>query len=305
MKWVLVAIGVLLGGLFVVACDCALGSSDIGCGSGMGFVVHVPADRVGLDGAVVTVCHNDECASGTTPTWIAAPDLYSPTVGWWYGSIAFAGALQAGAAVEVTPLGRATVTIGINLRQDQARDGDLWSVRVFDAQRAPIIDFSRRLNYTRIQLGSGEGCGMTCYGGKIDVWPSSANGLTCESHSCLSGVDLTGEVTLPDQAPTGARFEACRNAVCAEVTQPLQRFEGALRVNLSEDRQINSNQLTFHISMPEDPAMLASGDIYRVTMTASDGTVLANINETVTYEETFPNGPTCDAFPCRRATLTP
>ena len=305
MKWLLVAIWVLLSGVFVSGCDCALGGSGVGCLSRMEFVVHVAADRVALDGAVVTVCQNDECASGGTPTWMAAPSLDSPTVGWWYGSIALAGALQAGAGVEVTPLGRATVTISAGLRADQARDGDLWSVRIVDAQGAPMIDFSRRLNYTRTQVGSSPACGPTCYGGNIEVWPSSASGLTCESNSCQSGVDLTGEVTVPAQAPIDASFEACRNAVCSESTwPPRRRFEGALRINLSDDHQINSDLWSFHISMPEDPALLADGDIYQVTMTATDGTVVANIRETVTYEETFPNSPTCDAFPCRRATLT-
>ena len=50
-------------------------------------------------------------------------------------------------------------------------------------------------------------------------------------------------------------------------------------------------------------AVLANGDHYTVTVTDQDQNVLAAVDQQVTYGETFPDGPACDAFPTRTVTL--
>ncbi|HXJ22474.1 MAG TPA: hypothetical protein VMT03_19810 [Polyangia bacterium] len=105
-----------------------------------------------------------------TPAWI---DVSDPA-GWQNASIGFTGAINGEGSIAVTPDGRATLDLTAWVDNDAARDGDQYQVQVVDAGGTAVIDFSRNVRYTRQDI-----CSSTCYNGTIEVWPSSASGLTC------------------------------------------------------------------------------------------------------------------------------
>jgi hypothetical protein len=274
VKLCLALVGVVILGAAVAGC-----CSGVGCLPEMSFVVHVASDRSGLEASTVTVCRNGLCMSGT-PTWI---DVTDPA-GWENAGIGFTGAINGEGSIDVTPDGRAT----------------LYQVQVVDAGGNTLIDFSRKLQYTHRDI-----CSSTCYGGSVEVWTSSANGLTCTAlYQPSEAMYKTPELALSDGAEAGTIVDACRNASCARATWP-GAFKGAISASLFGGRKGVGKPFVFRVYMYDDPAVLADGDHYTVTVKDQNQTVLAAVDQSATYTETLPDGPACDAFPTRTVTLGP
>jgi hypothetical protein len=296
MKRWLALVGIMVVGAAVASCACP----GILCVSKMSFVVHIARDRSGLEGSTVTVCQAGHCMGGT-PAWIDRSDPRLPTGGWENANIAFMGAIGGEGSIQVTPDGRATLDVTAWPRN--VRDGDLYAVRVVDASGTALIDFSRKLDYGQ---GRGGTCGPTCYSGAVEVWPSSTNGLTCTSLARLSGATyVTPALALPDDQAQGTTFDVCRNMVCSRAIWPRNVFDGALGASLAGGISGDGNAFVFEIEMDDDPAVLADGDTYTVTVTDAHRNVVAAVDQAATYQQTFPDGSACDAFPTRRLTLAP
>jgi hypothetical protein len=291
-------VGIVASGALIASCGCA----GVGCASAMAFVVHIPIDRPGLDQSTITVCRQGQCMNGT-PTWIdRSSDPGLPTGGWEDAYVTFAGAIQGKGSIEVTPDGRATLDVTVWVSSQAARDGDLYSLRVVAFDGMTLIDFSRQLGYTYHDYG----CGLTCASGTVEVWPSSTNGLVCTSRARTSGASyISPGLTLPNNQAQGTTFDVCRDSTCSRSIWPRNVFDGALGVTLAGGINPGANTFAFQLYIDDDPAVLADGDVYTVTITDADQNVVATVDQAVTYQETFPDGPACDAFPTRQVTLAP
>jgi hypothetical protein len=294
VKHFLVLAGVALGGALVAGC-CA----GLKCLANMEFVVHIPRDRAGLEGATVTVCRNGSCGTGTL-VWNDASDPWLPSGGWHEATVVFTGENGGEGSIRITPDGRATLDLKAYVGTD-GRDGDLHTLQVVDAAGTTVIDFSRRLTYTH-QDGV---CAQNCVRGLVEIWPSSANGLTCSSLGRTSGASYVSPVlTLPAGQAQGTTFAVCRNAVCSRAIWPRNVFDGALGAALAGGAR-SDNTFMFEIYMYDDPAVLADGDAYTLTITDAYQNVVVAVDQAVTYDQSFPDGAACDAFPTRQVTLGP
>jgi hypothetical protein len=259
------------------------------CGQQAFFEIHLVATRAQLDGGELTICRNGFCSAGK-PVWAAPQD------GWERADFVLAGDLSTTSAnVSVSPDGRAWIQVATQLE----RSGDRFDLRLVDVQGATLLDFSRSLRYDQR-----EACGQECLTGSIRVWPDSPSGLTCSARTCGSGVAITADVTLPDGRSGDISIEICRNDLCGSVLWPSLSRAGSLGAGVSE-RSLGANRMEFRITTNDDPADLADGDRYRVTIMDDQQNVLAAIDRTVTYDATYPNGSECDPYPCRWVEIAP
>lgn len=277
--------------LLVLISRLLIGCCGALCVSQMGFEIHLAAGRTALEGGTLTICQSGTCSSGT-PVW---DDV--PMSGWQHAGIGLAGGLSGRVTLAVTPDERATIEAEVWPKGD--RDTDHYDVRFVDSHGTTLLDFSRDQRYDRHDL-----CGQSCTSGAIRVWPTSPNDLTCSSRTCDSGAGFTANVTLPDQSAQGTSFEICRNDVCAGTAWPRFTPGGNLSAGLS-GRSLGGNEWEFSVWVTDDPAVLADGDRYRLTITPFQQSAAVTIDRPVTYAETWPNGSACDPFPCRWATIAP
>jgi hypothetical protein len=193
----------------------------------------------------------------------------------------------------VTPDEQAWLQVAAPLQ----RIGDRFDLRFVDAQGTQLLEFSRTLEYD-----VREACGRDCLNGSIRVWPSSPSGLTCSARTCDSGVALTVDVSLADVPSGEISIELCRNDLCGTILWPSLARAGILGPGVSE-RSLGGDRRQFVITTDDDPSVLSDGDRYRVTISDDRQNVLAAVDKTVVYSETFPNGSECDPYPCRWAEI--
>lgn len=276
-----------LASMLCLLSGCCAGSA---CGRTAYFEIFLDASRAVLDGGELTLCRGTACSSGK-PTWSQPED------GWEQGMFDLVGDLPTArtyTTVIVTPDGRSRIQASAPIE----RSGEQFDIRFIDAQGTALLDFSRNLLYDHKDI-----CGQDCPAGAIRVWPTSPSGLTCSARTCASGVGITTEGTLSDTYAGNLTYELCRNDVCRMWRAWAYTCAGdAAHVNpdcLGGDRRKLSSNVT------DDPALLADGDHYQLTITDDQMNVVASVDKTVVYSESFPNGTECDPFPCRWAEIGP
>jgi hypothetical protein len=254
-----------LVGIVVLGAVVAGCCAGVGCLPEMNFVVHVASDRAGLEGSTVTVCRDGLCMSGT-PTWINVTD----PAGWENAGIGFAGAINGEGSIDVSPDGRARLELSAWVANDAARDGDLL-VHLCRGHRRGVAIVGERPHLHRP---------LPALGGHLQD-PRARSRRRCGGGH--------GRRCVPERD-------------CVRATWP-GSFKGAISASLFGGRKGVGKPFVFRVYVYDDPAVLADGDHYTVTVMDQSQSVLAAVDQQVTYDETFPDGPACDAFPTRTVTL--
>jgi hypothetical protein len=179
------------------------------------------------------------------------------------------------------------------------QSGDHFDITLADATGAILLSFSRDLHYDSREL-----CGEDCATGAIRVWPESPSGLTCSARTCVSGAAVTVEVALPDSYAGAILIELCRSDLCGSLSLPDFGYSGVISVGATAE-SLGGNRRRIRVTTQDDAAVLVDGDRYQLTITDDQMNVLATVDKTATYAETYPNGPDCDPYPCRWAEIVP
>jgi hypothetical protein len=268
-------------------------------------VTHVQTTPEALTKAQVTFCINDACSNAT----FQKPDdagLVPPTAttGIVHGQLT--GPISGTLDMAPDEAGWTILDVGPEIYPlENTHDGDRYGIRVVGADGVALIDFTRGVRYTTTVQPNGPSCEPTCKTGEVNVWPTSASGLTCDANGYESGATLT---IATDFGAAGSAdiLRACRNDTCLEIAlsqsatskikndqaRPLRFFYG-----------LSTGTLTMHID--GEPATLKDGDRYRLSMLSAKGDVLGEIDEVATYAVSFPNGAECDPYPTKRFVYPP
>jgi hypothetical protein len=293
------------GSLLVVALAplsaCIRATCDAICVPSVGATAHVPVGAAALAGATVRFCRNGACGSATLG---AESDAGAVTSG------ALSGAPFA-AQVNVQDEGDGFTAVGIFVDVSglsSLANGDVYSVSVADAHGASLLSVTRPVTYDEVQS-----CGPTCKEFLMDVYPTSASGITCGDKSCVSGVDMKGTATVSDTTQP-VTVSLCRNGACGSGSvslaaiaqhvgeQQVGNLQGAFATVVVFHSE-TSQTFSFEVDRRDDPAVLHDGDAYTLTMSQGT-TTLVGFSSAAPYETTFPNGPQCDAFPCRHTSVS-
>ena len=256
---------------------------------------HVPGTAASLAGASVSFCRNSACAS---TTFGAPPVSGGP-------SVALTGApFSARAEVVDEGDGFTVVEVSLDVAGLALTDGDTYSMNVADASGSPLLDATRTVTYDFVQS-----CGVACHDYTLDLYPTSASGIACGDKVCVSGANFTGSLTSSNTRDP-ITVSLCRNGACGttSISLPVANSDG-LAGNLSGalsavvDIEVQSGSTyDFQIYARDDSAALSDGDSYTLSI-SQDATTLASWSGVAAYETTSPNGPQCDVFPCRFATI--
>jgi hypothetical protein len=268
------------------------------CETTFGVSAHVPGTAASLGGASVTFCRNGACASAT---FAAASDAGTVT------SAALTGApFSADAQVSDGRDGFSVVGISLHVSGLTLSDGDVYSVKVADSTGKTLLDVSRPVTYDVVKS-----CGATtCQEYSMDVYPSSVSGITCGDKSCISGATLSGTLTSSDTHDP-VTVSLCRNTTCGSLVTGLPasasdgvqgNVSGPLGAGVDIQQAQSGQKFPFQIYVYDVPAALSDADTYTLTITHG-ATTLASWSGLAPYQKSFPNGPQCDAFPCRMATI--
>ena len=146
------------------------------------------------------------------------------------------------------------------------------------------------------------------------AWRTGPREVPNSAQSCDSGAEVTTEATLPDNSADGTAVEICRNDVCDNLVKvcrdPLcvpdfsSGFTGSLPAAMA-DGSLGGNSWGFRVAVRDDPAVLSDGDRYRLNVADRNGNMIASVDKTVVYQQSYPNGTQCDPFPCRWAEIVP
>ena len=132
----------------------------------------------------------------------------------------------------------------------------------------------------------------------------------------VAGIRRKVALALEFEAIQDLGIEVCRNDVClagtlVELSEPTRSGEGFGVTLEPGDGEIHpfvdaviwlGESQGYRLEVmywPHSHAELQDGDRYALTLTQPDGTALLQLDETVEYEETYPNGVECDVTPCR------
>lgn len=293
---VLLRSGALLSVVCALGCGSDVAAADDGgprechaegCASGVDFVAHLSEAPAGP--VEVTACRAGECVTMTTDriTGVGAShDLW------------------------LQPIDERTFRASVHLRERTVSDGDRYHFYVADASGRELLHLERGVVYGEHEFPNGRTCdepeGLWCRRAEVHVWPTSTSGLSCTGNPLESGASIELRPSLPAAALNGAMMKVCRNDTCAlrrYESPPCDRpllLDGALETTarwLCRDGLVEAVQV-FAFG---DPTWLADGDRYRVWLLSTDDAPLVAFDRAAAYEETFPNGPLCDAHPRKLA----
>ncbi len=259
----------------------------IGCVSGFAVSTHLSlGDGSTSESVTITgeVCRNDGCdAFVVTPHATKAPTCVV------YGT--------QHSDCRLSQRADRTWTLLLSRFSGEHADGDGLRLTVRRAPATTILDVTRRISYDPYQPNGPE-CEPTCWGGGAYFLSASQSALTCTSHTCVSGLHLTAHAQT-----LGKQLHVCRNQFCADVdTSQIDRsssFVFGLKPLDGEARIAPSRTAGYDVDLQITalPDELADGDHYRI----STGQTLL-FDQSVSYLESYPNGPSCDLLPCRQAT---
>lgn len=263
----------------------------VGCQSAVHFVVHLPT---ALSFAEVTVCRGAACAT----VQLGFEDWVSERVG--------------DARLEVQRADPKTLHASYEI-PDRGIDGERFEVRVATHDGTPVLRLDRRIRYGERWFPNGRACDEPhdywCRSAVVHVWPTSPSGLLCTGEALQSGADIVLATSIPAESMSRAFVEVCRNALCsyerldAMPCYPGWRWFGReLPVAFSWScRDGVFDEIGFVAT--GDPAELADGDRYRATILSWSNEKLVHVDRTVDYVERWPNGPECDPYPLKTATI--
>jgi hypothetical protein len=279
---------------------CGGASDSVRCSSLVSVTAHVPSTAAALAGGQATLCRNGTCAHGV----IQAPvDAGGPAASFELTASPFT------ASGQLDDEGDGFTTVRLEPGGPFGK-ADQYEVTIAAPDGTALLDVTRPMP---LQTGTAGCPPTTCYVGAIDVYPSSASGLTCTASSCPSpGIRFIGAFATNDTVDP-ILVSGCRNDVCgsANLALPGGGPDGGGRgyteivEGFPATVQIEAHMTGYEvlINRTDDPAALANGDVYRVAVT-QNGNALASWSGPVTYVESSPNGPSCDAVPCRSAQIT-
>jgi hypothetical protein len=312
----ILASAVLLGAAVVGfgstgACNrCASGTH---CVPTAGVFAHVPLPIDELGGVTIAFCRNGACSTGTIPA--ASVTFEAGVDAWPYVGALLQGATLEGAFstdVQLFYLGggftRVDLAYPTGLKSSTPLvDGDAYSLEVDDANGVPLLTVRRSFIYTRRR----DAC-ESCADAAMDLYPSSASDVRCTAKPCYAQVRISG-TGLAGPRASELDLRVCKNGGdCATGTASYSAsaapgtFGGftspGFALHASYTMQADG-AFAYDILLDGEPAAMKTGDVYSVLI-SSGADVLADAQATATYEESFPNGPRCDAVSCRSATIT-
>jgi hypothetical protein len=153
------------------SCSLGHGCDTSGCGPAAWIKADLPAPQERLQGATLTVCHNDVCRSGLiafSPPLIAdsfvGVTLPDPTPSPDAEVVAPVEAGVGGHTADVQEL----FVRWLPLRTGPLQNGDVYRVNVTDKQGAVILALSETVSAYDVQHPNGESCEPICQGVVID-----------------------------------------------------------------------------------------------------------------------------------------
>jgi hypothetical protein len=300
----LVALGVSAIAVIGSQCKPAHSCTQVGCGDEPVIELRVKASPSELASDTFHVCRNTVCIEDLVGAVEARGDAgaMDESGDWATGSTRFPGAAI---AVQRATGGWSNIRIRYFAAVDEfLPDGDRYLVEVRSPTANVVASLDRQILYAERRTPNGESCPGHCTSGTLRGYPESAPNLTCSSIPCQSGARfaLTAPYDSYVKLYSGSLW-ACRNDVC---TNNFHRAPGAPPFTFAGDLAGFTLDITSSpgqdgvISMTflEDPSLLANGDVYSLKR-GPDPSDEVIFEQTVNYEERFPNGPACDVHPCR------
>ena len=185
-------------------------------------------------------------------------------------------------------------------------DGDRYRLGVTAADGSSLLDVRRGVNYLDT-YPNGKACDVVaCKAGTINAWPTSAADVTCSGNPIVAQASFTVYPT--DPVPDGSTIRVCRNDVCDEYKAFLglgpgeQAAGGTLPGPVLASYELTNGGLKLIVIVDSDPAAVADGDHYVLTLVDRLGATLASLDTRATYTATTPNEPGCDPYPSRSFT---
>jgi hypothetical protein len=274
------------------------GCTAVGCTSGVTWVVHLPtAVTYGTsDDYSATICHEGDCAT-------AEPIPYDA---------AFAIGTTFRADVSFFALQQGTVEVYVSV-PGHGVDGEAYDLFLAGPNGVDVVSLERRAILGEPYYPNGRRCdepqGYWCRGARFDVWPGSASDLTCTGYPVVGGAEMRIGSTFRPSQWAYASLTFCRDDLCASTTfdafpcYPGSVVFGGAIAQVVWDCE-NGEVSNVVVSSSEDPVRLTNGDRYHVYFTNPTGTkTFYEWQGIATYDETYPNGPVCDAHPSRTATF--
>jgi hypothetical protein len=288
-----------------VHCGTTIECTLADCRSGATIELHVPRTIEALAEASIRLCHGDTCVE--KPSSMSPGHITKTGWGLWITQ-----PMPTELSVERRSGGWSTVRLEPFLSgRDYLPDGDRYTAEIRDRDGALVLAFDRGVVYEH-SAPNGESCGPRCSTGMLEGYPESGPQAACTGKACVSGArfEFVAPVSfsnLMDGRKLG-RFQVCRNAMCAlsvrdEVSEWRRTFEGDLAGVTLEAKFVNDETSRIVLTFVDLPVLLAPGDHYSFAMvndTLDSREVL--FEKTVeAYEERWPNGESCDLYPCRMA----
>lgn len=279
----------------------APGCTGLRIGPQTSIFVHLPVSPRALPGATATVCRTGTCATST---------YQAPAGNMIWGSFVSAGG-GGGAMVEDELDGFCRMQFSYPLADGTYGDGDVYSVKIVDANDRTLLDVSRPVRYGLENFNPRCGNPGNRFA-NLDLYPDSPSGITCDNNYCIyPGVRLTGTAPTSDpHAPITVTL--CRNGTCQSGTTTIGScpagatclFSGYLMESYlgSFEVQAKADGISFDVTSIDDSAALADGDAYAVVVAQGTHTLFSK-SVTVTYSAEYLNGPQCDPVPCRHANV--
>lgn len=275
----------------------------IGCGGGPTVEARLQTRRDVLETAKVTLCVDAQCdeliPSGQVPMEGSSVD---PNFG------ALAGVHLHGVAT-LTDEGQGWLTLSL---------GEVWpapeaasahyQLRIVDAAGEVLLDVAREATFN-VTYPNGPNCAPGCTSGTVSLYADSPSNVVCSSNACHAGFSWSQDIRWSANGQN-ADVEVCRGEACAAGIirrggdfASRRNLEGALTGAL-ETEGLSADATEVRLVAGAETRALADGDRYRVLVIEREtGIALATFDRTVTYDNSYPNGPTCDPHPCRTATV--
>jgi hypothetical protein len=316
--------------------------TNLACQAGASYVGHVHAPFATVTGATFTFCVNDVCGTTVAPPVDAgAPDASADagdaTVGdgggdasgdggavsdpglpeldfQWNSGVYASGRVVPEPDGWVLVVAQATGTFGGTpdkpgpFQALAPGDGDRYRLAVTGADGTPLLDVRRGVNYLD-SYPNGKTCDIVaCKTGTINAWPTSAADVTCSGNAIVAQASFTLYPT--DPVPDNSTIRVCRNDVCDVFDGFLglgpgeQAAGGTLPGPVLASYELTNGGLKLVVIVDSDPAAVADGDHYVLSLVDPLGASLASVDTNATYTATTPNEPGCDPYPSRAFTFT-
>lgn len=141
--------------------------------------------------------------------------------------------------------------------------------------------------------------------------------LTCTAAACVPGVRIHFRLPGSFEKIRGLSATLCKNEVCltGRLTDQLSApTAGGVGFAFPDSDSVPRVYATVWVRddgfrgelwwVPEgNPPALMNGDKYRLLLTDANQRKVLKLERSVVYQESYPNGKRCDAFPCKSAAI--